>query len=175
MSLRELQYPIGEYEPPSRATREQIDGWINRIETLPSRFRAAVEPLSEPQLDTPYRPGGWTVRQLVHHVPDSHLNSYIRFKWALTEERPAIKAYHEDRWAELADSQGPVATSLDLLTALHRRWVSLLRSLDGPQLERELVHPDLGPQRLDIYIGLYAWHGDHHLVHVENLVAREGW
>jgi hypothetical protein len=135
-----------------------------------------IEPLSPAQLDTPYRPGGWRVRQVVHHLADSHLNSFIRFKWALTEDRPAIKAYHEDRWAELPDYVDvPVETSLRLLDALHERWVALLRRLDAADLKREFLHPESGAVRLDVNIGVYSWHGRHHLAHITRLAEREEW
>ncbi len=166
-----LRHPIGPFEAPAEITPEHIAGWIDAIEALPAQLRATVEPLAEAQLDTPYRPGGWTVRQVVHHVADSHLNSLMRFKWALTEERPTIKDYREQRWAELADAQLPVGPSLDLLAALHTRWVALLRSLDGDDWQREFVHPESGPVALGVNVGIYAWHGRHHRAHVE-LVAR---
>ncbi|MEM8964462.1 MAG: YfiT family bacillithiol transferase [Acidobacteriota bacterium] len=172
----ELRYPIGGYEPPADISTDHTDVWIDEIEDLPNALRAAVTPLTDAQLDTPYRPDGWTVRQLVHHLPDSHINSYIRFKWALTEERPTIKAYFEDRWAELPDSHElPVRYSLDLLDALHQRWCFLLRNLTEDDLDREMVHPESGPIRLGANIGLYAWHGRHHLAHIERLIEREGW
>ena len=162
-----LQYPIGRFDlraPFSEADRAAA---VERIRTLPARFRAAVAPLTEAQLDQPYRPGGWTVRQLAHHLPDSHLNAYTRFKLALTEDTPLIKPYEEARWAELADSRLPVAVSLDLLANLHVRWTALLDSLTEEQWHRPLRHPDLGLLTLHPYAGLYAWHGDHHLAHVE--------
>ena len=134
---------------------------------LPAAVRQAAAACSDRQLDTPYRPGGWTGRQVVHHLPDSHMNSYVRFKLALTEDRPVIKPYDEQRWASLADSGGPVADSLDLLDALHRRWTALLRSLSWPQLQREFVHPDSGAATLAVTVGSYAWHGRHHLAHLE--------
>ena len=170
--MHDLRYPIGEFEPPADVTGEQVDAWIRDIERLPADLRAVVEPLSPEQLDTPYRPGGWTVRQVVHHLADSHLNSLVRLKWALTEDRPTIKAYSEDRWAELADYRAPIEVSLDFLDALHRRWAALLRALAPADLEREFVHPDSGPVRLAVNVGVYAWHGRHHLAHVENLLRR---
>ncbi len=174
--MYELRYPIGEFEPPETVTAEQIRGWIAEIERLPADLRAAVEPLSPEQLDTPYRPEGWTVRQVVHHVADSHMNSLVRFKWALTEERPAIKIYYEERWAELPDySELTIEESLVFLESLHRRWVVLLRSLGEKELDREFLHPDTGPVKLAWNIGLYAWHGRHHLAHVQRLAEREGW
>ncbi|NNE44067.1 MAG: putative metal-dependent hydrolase [Gemmatimonadetes bacterium] len=173
--LRELQYPIGEFSAPEEITPAQVDAWITDIEVLPRDLRAAVTPLSDAQLDTPYRPDGWTVRQVVHHVPDSHINSYVRFRWALTESRPEIKTYWEDRWALLPDYAEPVELSLNLLDAVHARWVPLLRALRPEDLQREFVHPDSGPVRLAENIGIYAWHGRHHLAHIETLATREGW
>lgn len=173
-----LRYPIGEFVPPDRIDAAQLAAWIESIATLPADLRRVVEPLAardEAWLDRRYRPGGWTARQVVHHVADSHVNSYVRFRWALTEERPTIKTYDEKRWAELPDARGPIAPSLDLLDALHVRWVVLLRSLTDAELERELVHPDSGPIRLAANVGAYAWHGRHHLAHVEGMLAREGW
>ncbi len=172
----DLRYPIGEFAPPDTITAEQVNAWIDEIAALPRALRRTVTPLTEHQLDTPYRPSGWTVRQVVHHVPDSHLNSLIRFKWALTEDRPTIKAYDEKGWAELPDyATVPIAHSLDLLETLHVRWVGLLRSLGRTQLQREFVHPESGPVSLAETIGVYAWHGRHHLAHIERLIERKGW
>jgi uncharacterized damage-inducible protein DinB len=152
--------------------REKID----QIEAAPAQLRAAVEGLNAEQLDTPYRPGGWTVRQVVHHVPDSHLNAYIRFKLALTEDEPAIKTYDEARWAELPDSRSvPIEVSLVLLETLHRRWVSLLRLLPAAAFEKTLRHPDHGLINLNQLLSLYAWHGAHHVAHVTTLRERMGW
>jgi hypothetical protein len=176
LNLEDLRYPIGKFAAPQVVTPALVAEWIEEIERHPAALRALVEPLSDEQLGTPYRPGGWAVRQVVHHLADSHLNSFIRFKWALTESRPTIKAYFEDRWAELPDySMVPVATSLMLLDALHQRWVGLLRSLDAVDLKREFVHPLSGPVRLDVNIGIYAWHGLHHFAHIRRLAEREGW
>ena len=176
MSLDDLRYPIGRFAAPDAISPAHVQEWIADIARLPADLRSAVEPLTAAQLDTPYRPGGWTVRQVVHHLADSHMNSVIRFKWALTEERPAIKAYYEDRWAELADYTAvPVSTALALLDALHARWVGLLRTLDPAALKREFVHPESGPVRLERNVGIYAWHGRHHLAHITRLAEREGW
>ena len=169
------RYPIGEFSAPPEIARDQVDAWIDDIATLPADVRRTVAPLTDAKLDTPYRPDGWTVRQVVHHLPDSHMNSLIRFKWALTEERPLIKAYDEKGWAVLPDARGPVAPSLDLLETLHRRWVALLRSLTWEQLQREFVHPESGPVVLAASVGAYAWHGRHHLAHIQRLLARESW
>lgn len=174
--IETLKYPIGRFQRPAQIGPTDIAGWISEIEAVPMRFRRVVEPLSAAQLDTPYRPGGWTVREVVHHVPDSHMNSFIRFKLALTEDRPTIKPYQEALWAGFGDYRvTPVTVSLDLLDALHRRWVPLLRMLTPDQWAREFVHPDHGPMRLDLTLGLYAWHGRHHLAHIESLAQRQGW
>lgn len=166
--LEELQYPIGKFEKPKRITLETIGRWIDEIEHLPHQIRVAVEVLNKQQLDTPYRPGGWTIRQVIHHLPDSHMNSYIRFRLALTEDKPTIKAYYEDRWAEIHDAKhGKIEISLILLEALHIRWSLLLRSLTLEQLHKEFIHPESGNKiRLDENIGIYAWHGKHHLAHI---------
>ena len=172
----DLRFPIGKFEYQGAATDEQRKLLIDEIEQTPARLRAAVNGLSPEQLDTPYRPDGWTVRQVVHHLPDSHLNSYTRFRLALTEEVPTIRPYDEARWAELPDaSQGPIEVSLDLLEALHRRWVLLLRSLTGDDYARTFRHPELGPVSLDKNVGLYAWHGRHHIAQITSLRERAGW
>lgn len=171
----DLRYPIGQFSPTGLVTQEQVHAWIDDIAALPADLRRTVAGLTDVQLDTPYRPGGWTVRQVVHHLSDSHMNSLIRFKWALTEDRPTIKAYDEKGWAVLPDSREPIAVSLDLLDALHGRWVSLLRGLSRTQLQREFVHPESGPATLAVTVGSYAWHGRHHQAHVKRLIEREGW
>jgi uncharacterized damage-inducible protein DinB len=172
-----LKYPTGRYVRPALPLGdEQRADLIARIAATPARLRAAVEGLAEEQLDTPYRPGGWTVRQLVHHVPDSHLNAYVRLKLALTEDAPTIKTYEEARWAELPDSAAtPPEVSLRLLEALHERWVALLRAMTPEQFARTMVHPEWGPMPMDAMLGLYAWHGDHHVAHVTRLRERMGW
>jgi hypothetical protein len=172
----DLRYPIGHFTAPDTITPDQIVLWVDDIAALPAVLRRVVTPLTDSQLDTPYRPDGWTVRQVVHHLPDSHLNSLIRCKWALTEDRPIIKAYDEREWAALADyRQVPIAHSLDLLDALHVRWVGLFRSVSWTQLQRVFIHPDSGAVSLVETVGAYAWHGRHHLAHIERLIAREGW
>jgi len=171
-----LRYPIGKFKQEGEITSDEVARWIDQIETLPQQVHAAIEGLSNEQLDTPYRLDGWTVRQVVHHIGDSHMNSLVRFKWALTEDEPEIKAYHQDRWAELADYRDvPIETALTFLEALHVRLVALLRSLDENGLKRRFVHPELGLVTLAWNIGLYAWHGRHHLAHITHLKAREGW
>lgn len=170
------RYPIGKFHyetPPTEQERTQL---IAAIEQAPAALRAAVTGLSPHQLDTPYRDGGWTVRQVAHHVPDSHMNAYVRFKLALTEDAPTIKTYAEDRWAQLADSQAtPVEVSLAMLESLHTRWVQLLRSLDQEDWKRTFRHPALGPVPLEKNLALYAWHGKHHVAHVTELKKKMGW
>ncbi len=175
--LEQLRYPKGRFQRPLSPGQQHIDQWISQIETLPSRFRQIAEPLNEEQLDTPYRPDGWTLRQVIHHVPDSHMNGYIRFKWALTEDKPTIKAYNEVAWAGLSDYHSlPAKASLQLLEALHARWVPLLRGLTAADLKRTFIHPEYGKEvSLDANIALYAWHGDHHLGHLEQTVKLKGW
>src|SRR5712692_5875687 len=176
METPDLRYPIGKFKFPETVSPDDRLKFIDQIEATPARLRAAIAGLSPEQLETPYRPGGWTVRQVVHHVPDSHLNSYVRFKLALTEEEPTIKPYHEDRWAELADARTvPVEVSLALLDSLHRRWVALLRSLAPSDWARTFRHPELGPVTLEKNLALYGWHGRHHEAHITNLRERMGW
>ena len=171
-----LRYPIGHFEPPTQITAADRGRWLNDLEMLPSKLREAVEDLTNKQLDTPYRPGGWTVRQVVHHLPDSHMNSYERFRLALTEDAPVIKPYDEAAWAELPDAKAaPIEMSLVLLDALHARWLILLRSLSDSQLARTFKHPQLGEVPLERAIGLYAWHGRHHLSQIVNLRKHKGW
>ena len=171
----DLRYPIGPFVVPATIAPAQVQAWIDDIAALPADLRRAVARLDDARLDTAYRPGGWTARQVVHHLADSHMNSLVRFKWALTEDRPLIKAYDENGWAALPDCRGPIGHSLDLLAALHARWVDLLRSLGWAQLQREFVHPESGAATLAVTVGSYAWHGRHHLAHIERLIEREGW
>ncbi len=177
----DLQYPIGKFAwgrtgeglLASEAERQQ---WLADIEETPARLRAAVSGLTEAQLDTPYRPGGWTVRQVVHHLADSHVNSYVRFRLALTEDEPTIKPYEQQLWADLPDARtAPAEISLTLLDSLHRRWVLLLRSLAPEGFARALKHPELGRVTLEKYLALYAWHGKHHVAHITNLRECSGW
>jgi len=175
--MDELRYPTGRFQRPTGAlSAAERARHIDTIASTPRELRRAVNGLSDSQLDTPYRPEGWTVRQLVHHVPDSHLNAYVRFKLALTEERPTIKPYDEARWALLGDVNAtPVATSLSLLEQLHERWVALLRTVKQNEFERELMHPENGVMTLDQLLALYAWHGPHHVAHITRLRERSGW
>ncbi len=174
--LEGLRYPIGRFRPRTELSPGARRALIEDIAEVPKDVRAAVSDLSGEQLDTPYRPGGWSVRQVVHHLPDSHLNSYVRFKLAVTEPEPTIKGYDEGAWAELADARGEdVETSLLLLEALHRRWAHFLRSLNDEQFERAFLHPELGRVTLETSLQLYAWHGRHHLAHITRLRERRGW
>jgi len=176
MDTPDLRYPVGEFRFPKSVSPQELALFIDEIAETPERMRAAITGLSEPQLDTPYRPGGWTVRQLAHHVPDSHINSYVRFRLALTEDEPVIKPYEEARWAELPDARtAPVEMSLALLENLHARWVPLLRSLSDVEWKRTFRHPELGLVSLENNAALYAWHGRHHVAHVTKLRERMGW
>ena len=174
----ELRYPVGRMPVPDAAlTPDQRERSISIIESLPSRLRAAVAGFTSEEWQTPYRPGGWTIHQLVHHIPDSHINAYTRFKLALTEDDPTIKPYEQAAWAELADTAAtPPGVSLDLLEALHRRWVALLRAMPEAAFARTLRHPEHGRSfTLDQMLAQYAWHSEHHLAHITRLVEREGW
>jgi hypothetical protein len=174
--MDDLRYPVGEFRFPDSVSARQLATFIDQIEEAPARMRAAVAGLDDAQLDTPYRPGGWTVRQVAHHVPDSHMNSYVRYRLALTENDPVIKPYEEGRWAELADARTlPVEPSLVLLESLHARWVPLLRSLSEADWKRSFRHPELGPVRLDQNAALYAWHSRHHVAHIMRLRERMNW
>jgi uncharacterized damage-inducible protein DinB len=175
-STPDLSYPIGKYEYRPGYTAEQRAQFIAEIEAMPQRLRAAVKGLSEPQLDTPYRPNGWTVRQVVHHVPESHMNAFLRFKWALTEDNPMIKAYEEADWARTPEvATMPIEVSLRLLEALHERWLPLLKAMTAEQYQTPLQHPQNGKMNLERMLGLYAWHGKHHVAHVTELRKRMGW
>ena len=170
------RYPIGKFHYEAAPSEDQRRKFIGEIEHTPAAIRAAVQGLSSEQLDTPYRDGGWNVRQVVHHVPESHMNAYIRFKLALTEDEPTIKPYAEDRWAKLGDVQTtPIEVSLVLLESLHMRWVRLLRSLDEEEWKRKFKHPELGPVSLEKNLAIYAWHGRHHTAHITELKKRMSW
>jgi len=172
----DLRYPVGQFTFSGNLSPAERAVLIDEISATPEKMRAAVSGLSAEQLDTPYRPEGWTVRQVVHHVPESHLNSYIRFKLAITEDEPTIKPYFEDRWAQLPDALvSPIEPSLDLLDALHKRWVWFLRSLKDEDFQRTFQHPELGVVSRNKNVALYAWHGRHHVAHVTSLRERMGW
>ena len=174
--MTDPRYPIGKWERRDTLTAGERATMIAQVGEVPARMRTAIAGLDEAQLDTPYREGGWTVRQVVHHVPDSHLNSYTRFKLALTEEERTIRPYDEAKWAALSDSRDtPVETSLTMLGALHDRWTILLRAMSDDDFRRTLRHPDIGVMSLDALLSLYAWHGRHHVGHVTSLRERMGW
>ena len=174
--MSDERYPVGKFQRREKLTPAERRTLIDQIVAAPTRIREAVAGLNEQQLATPYRDGGWTVRQVVHHVPDSHLNAYIRFKLALTEEIPTIRPYDQAQWAELADArESPVETSLQLLESLHDRWVRLLRSMSDADFSRRLMHPENGEMTLDSVLGLYGWHGRHHTAHITSLRERKGW
>ena len=170
------RYPIGKYAPPQEATPALRQQAISAIAEAPAKLRAAVQGLAPQHLDIPYREGGWTIRQIVHHIPESHMNSYVRFKLALTEDQPTIKPYDEDSWARLGDVRNTaVEVSLSLLESLHQRWVVLLRSLCEEDWSRNFRHPELGLMSLEKNLALYAWHGRHHVAHITSLRERRGW
>jgi uncharacterized damage-inducible protein DinB len=174
--MADLRYPIGPFASDPNPTPELRVKHMEEISVLPKRLRDAVAGLNPKQLDTQYREGGWTVRQVVHHVPDSHLNAYIRCKLALTENVPTVKLYNEDAWAKLKDSElTPIEVSLALLDAVHSRWVTLLKSLQPDDLQRKLNHPEAGIMTLDRLINLYDWHGRHHTAHITSLRERMKW
>ena len=175
--IHNLRYPVGEYSPKKDITAGDVARYIKTIEDFPGKVKQAVSGLSNAQLDTPYRDGGWTIRQVVHHAVDSHINSYTRFKLTLTEDTPAIRPYFEDRWAELPEAKtGPVEISIPLLEALHRRWSLMLRNITEKELKRKFYHPESKKEMaLDELMGLYAWHCDHHLAHITGLKKRMNW
>ena len=174
--MADARYPIGKFSFEGPLRDDQRIEFLEDIEQAPARLKAAVKGLTAQQLDTPYRDGGWTVRQVVHHLPDSHVNAYVRFKLALTEDQPTIKPYLEDRWAELQDTQAtPLKVSLTLLDSLHARWVRLLRSLKPEDWKRSFRHPELGIVSLEKNLALYSWHGQHHVAHITELRKRMGW
>jgi len=170
------RYPIGKFEMPSEITPARRQKAMDEIASTPAKMRAAVKGLAEAQLDTPYRDGGWTVRQVVHHVPDSHMNALVRLKLALTEDKPTIKPYNEAAWAELADSRrAPIEASQLMLDSIHARWDRLWRSLKTEEFGRILVHPDYGERTVDWLLFLYEWHGKHHAAHIAELRKQKGW
>ncbi len=174
-TIESLKYPIGKFNASTAITPEQIEEWINEISFLPNKIRLATLGLSDQQLNMPYRPGGWTIRQVVHHLADSHMNAYIRFKLAVTEEDPIIKPYYEDRWAECLDARSAeISFSVNLLESLHNRWVVFMKLLRPDELKKCYIHPEHGKTfSLESVIGLYAWHGKHHLQHILQTVEVE--
>jgi len=176
MSSSDLRYPVGNFEARNKITSDERRALIGMIADAPRNLRGAVANLNERQLDTPYRDGGWTVRQVAHHVPDSHLNAYTRLKLALTEDEPTIKPYEEARWAELADSrETPIEVSLTLLDSLTTRWVTLLNSMTENDFARKFRHPDHGAVDVDWLVQMYGWHSRHHVAHITSLRARNRW
>ena len=171
-----LRYPVGRFSrltsPLDRATRS---AHIDTIEQTPAKFRSLVNGRSDAELDTPYRPGGWTVRQVVHHVPDSHMNAFVRLKLALTEDNPTVKPYDQEKFASLPDQRLPIDVSLSLLDGLHARWVAVLNTLTPEQFTRPLYHPEIGPITVDYLVQTYGWHSRHHVAHITRLREREGW
>lgn len=176
MNERDLRYPVGEHDATAPIDHSQLRSAIRDIRTLPELAAAAVSGLDSSQLETPYRPQGWTVRQVVHHLADSHINAYVRLRLALTEDRPTIRPYDEKRWAELPDARElDVASSLAILSGVHERWSHLLDSLGSAELERPLVHPESGTLTIAQLTGSYGWHCRHHVAHITSLRMRMGW
>lgn len=174
--MEALKYPVGRFDAAAEVPHSQRAALIDSIAATPSRLREAVRGLDDAQLDTPYREGGWTVRQVVHHVPDSHLNAYTRFRLALTEDSPTIRPYNEAEWARLPDAAtAPVELSLTLLEAVHARWDLLLRALTEDAYRRPLLHPENGPMTIGTLLRMYEWHGRHHVAHINGLRQRSGW
>jgi uncharacterized damage-inducible protein DinB len=175
--MTDPRYPIGKFEPPSSVDEKMRKEFIEQIESAPAKLKAAVRGLSDEQLDTPYRDGGWTVRQVVHHLPDSHLNAYIRFKLALTEDNPTIKPYDQELWANLTDSRtAPIEMSVALLESVHKRWVTLLEAMKPEDFSRTFFHPEYQEKvTLDSTLALYAWHGRHHVGQITSLRERKDW
>lgn len=172
----DLKYPIGKFPGQDNVTEEQRRTMIDQIAETPAKLRAAVAGLTEAQFDTPYREGGWTVRQVVHHLADSHLNAFVRFKLAVTEDRPTVKTYEQQLWAETADAKSaPVEPSLALLDGLHQRWVIMLRQMSAADFARQFQHPEHGLMKLERVLGMYAWHGRHHVAHITSLRERVRW
>jgi uncharacterized damage-inducible protein DinB len=174
--MADLRYPVGNFQPTAQITDAERQAYIKQIDDAPAKLREAVRGLTEKQLETPYRPEGWTVRQVVHHLPDSHMNAYIRFKLAITEQQPTVKPYEQQMWADLVDAKtAPIEPSLTLLESLHKRWVLFLKSLNPSDFAKTYNHPESGVSNLDRLLQLYAWHGRHHVAHITSLRERMGW
>ncbi len=173
--IEDLRYPIGKFERHSEITSELRREFIETIEDLPMKLREAVAGLSEEQLETPYRPEGWTVRQTVHHVADSHINLFIRFRLALTEDVPTIRPYFEERWAELSDAKMPLEDSFKIIEGVHSRLTTMLKAMTDEQFARKLIHPDSGTWTIEAMLGLYDWHSKHHTAHITRLRSRNQW
>lgn len=174
-AIEDLRYPIGDFERHSEISPELREEFINTIEILPQKLREAIEDLSEEQLETPYRPEGWTVRQTVHHVADSHMNMFIRLRLGLTEDNPTIKPYAEDEWSKLADAKMPLDVSFKIIEGVHARLTVMLKSLTDEQFKRKLIHPDSGEWTVEAMLGLYDWHSKHHTAHITKLRERNQW
>ena len=173
--LQKLKYPIGEFELPKTITPDLLETWITDIETLPQSLEALIKNLNEAELNYPYRPEGWSIKQVAHHYADSHMNSIIRFKWALTEDTPTIKFYYEDRWANLIDYNQPIDSAISIIKGIHAKLGILLRNLSSEDLKREFIHPEHGKRfSLEETIGVYAWHSNHHLAHIEQALKFKG-
>lgn len=177
MDIEKLRFPIGKFDKPATISKELLDNWISDIATFPKRLSNEVLSLTDEQLDTAYRPEGWTIRQVIHHCADSHMNSLTRLKLSLTEDQPTIKPYFEERWAELVDAKNmPIHASLKMLEGIHERWTVLLNNLTDKQLERKFIHPEHGKTfSVDENIGIYAWHCNHHLAHITETKKRNNW
>jgi hypothetical protein len=174
--MDDLSYPVGRFQRPASLSASERRAAIEVVAAAPAKLRAAVRGLDDTQLDTPYRPDGWTVRQVVHHVPDSHANAFIRFKLALTEDTPTIKPYDQAAWATLEDARStPIETSLVLLEMLHDRWNRILNAMSPSDFDRKLIHPENGIMSLDQVLATYDWHSRHHVAHITSLRARKGW
>ncbi len=171
----DARYPVGKFTWEENFSDDRRRELIGQIAEAPAKLRAAVNGLDEKKLDTPYREGGWTLRQVAHHLPESHMNAYIRFKLALTEDFPTIKPYDQELWAKTPDAKAPIDASVSLLESLHTRWVTLLKGMSAADYKRKLNHPELGEVTLERYLGLYAWHGRHHVAHITSLRERMGW
>lgn len=171
----DMRFPIGEFDADAEVNEDDINEFIKAIENLPGEIRNAVAGLNDEQLDTEYRPDGWTIRQVVHHVGDSHMNAIIRFKLALTEDFPTIRPYFENHWADLSDSKIPLDASLKIIDGVHERWVILLKSMSEKELKRELKHPESGDWNLYKMLAQYAWHSKHHTAHITKLRERNDW
>lgn len=169
------RYPIGEFQFDGGLTEELVTSWIKEIEALPFKVSEAVNDLTDQQLDTPYRNGGWTLRQVVHHIADASMNSYIRFKLAVTENNPIIKPYDEAQWAKLSDSALPVDASFAIIDGVHKRWVAVLQNFSMDDFQLSYVHPKGGEMKLGVFLGFCAWHGNHHLAHITTLIKNKGW
>jgi uncharacterized damage-inducible protein DinB len=176
MTPVDVRYPIGKFQSKESFNQKEVTEFINKIAQAPANYEAVVKNLTDTQLDTPYREGGWTVRQVIHHVADSHMNAYIRIKWALTEDKPIIKAYDEKRWAETPETKLPISLSLNFIHSLHAKMVAIASRLTEEELSKKFIHPESKKEiRLDQLLGTYAWHGEHHLAHITALIETNQW